>query len=146
MARVPIVTDSQSAASYETSILYRCGRLPTTKETFHMDLTAIIAIIVTFGTAFGIVYIVMTTRHRERMSMIQRGIDPGTAPRTPEPQKALKDGIQLIAATIGLGCGYVLDYYTDAPSPWVYLAPVFFFIGIAMIVYYTKFGRKRSEG
>ncbi|MBP8824364.1 MAG: hypothetical protein KBH07_12040 [Flavobacteriales bacterium] len=111
-----------------------------------MDFTAVIAIIATFGTGFGIVYIVMTTRHRERMSMIERGMDPGTTPRTPEPQKALKEGVQLIAGAIGLGCGYLLDAYTDAKSPWVYLAPLLFFIGIAMVVYYAKFNRGKVGG
>ena len=110
---------------------------PQTKPT--MDITGIIAIIVTFSTGFGIVYIVMSTRHRERMAMIQRGMNPNEGANTPDPEKSLKSGLQLIAVVVGLGCGYLLEVYTNIDRPWVYFAPVAFFVGLTMILYYLRF-------
>ena len=104
-----------------------------------MDITGIIAIIFTFSTAFGIVYIAVSTRHRERMAMIQRGMNPNEGASKPDPEKSLKNGLQLIAVVVGLGCGYLLDMYTNIQRPWVYLAPVAFFVGLTMILYYFRF-------
>ncbi|MCB0758000.1 MAG: hypothetical protein KDC01_06045 [Flavobacteriales bacterium] len=103
-----------------------------------MDIEGIIAIIATFSTAFGIVYIVMSTRHRERMAMIQRGINPNEGGRTPDPERSLKNGMQLIGVAVGLGCGYLLDVYTNIDQPWVYFGPVMFFVGLVMILYYFR--------
>ena len=103
-----------------------------------MDITGIIAIIFTFSTAFGIVYIVMSTRHRERMAMIERGVNPNEGSRKPDPEKALKSGLEAIAVAIGLGCGYVLNVYTGIERPWVYLGPVIFCVGVVMILYYFR--------
>ncbi len=103
-----------------------------------MDITGIIAIIFTFSTGFGIVYIVMTTRHRERMSMIERGMNPDEGSKRTDPEKSLKSGMQLIAVAIGLGCGYVLDVYTNIERPWVYFGPIAFCVGVVMILYYFR--------
>lgn len=108
-----------------------------------MDITGIIAIIFTFSTAFGIVYVVMTTRHRERMAMIERGVNPNEGSRKPDPEKALKNGLELMAVAVGLGCGYVLDAYTDIQRPWVYFGPIIFCVGVVMILYYFR-SKKRG--
>lgn len=103
-----------------------------------MDITGIIAIIFTFSTGFGIVYIVMSTRHRERMSMIERGMNPDEGSKRSDPEKALKKGMELMAVAIGLGCGYLLNVYTSIEAPWVYLGPVIFCLGVVMILYYFR--------
>ncbi|MBZ0207351.1 MAG: hypothetical protein K8H89_13600 [Flavobacteriales bacterium] len=103
-----------------------------------MDIEGIIAIIVTFSTAFGIVYIVMSTRHREHMAMIQRGINPKEGSRRTDPERALKTGMQMIGVAVGLGCGYLLEVYTSMERPWVYFGPVMFFVGLVMILYYFR--------
>ena len=107
-----------------------------------MDITGIIAIIFTFSTGFGIVYIVMSTRHRERMAMIQRGLNPNEGAGRPDPQKSLKSGMQMIAVAVGLGCGYLLDASTSIEQPWVYFGPVLFFVGLTMILYYFRFRKQ----
>lgn len=103
-----------------------------------MDITGIIAIIFTFSTGFGIVYVVMSTRHRERMAMIERGINPDEGSNKPDREKSLKNGMQLIAVAIGLGCGYLLDTYTNIQQPWVYFGPVILCVGVVMLIYYFR--------
>ena len=45
-----------------------------------MDITGAIAIIFFFSTVFGLFYIYFSTRHRERMNMIDKGLAPGLHP------------------------------------------------------------------
>jgi F0F1-type ATP synthase assembly protein I len=46
--------------------------------------------------------------------------------------------MQLIGVAVGLGCGYLLDVYTNIDQPWVYFGPVMFFVGLVMILYYFR--------
>jgi len=108
-----------------------------------MDITGIIAIIFTFSTIFGVVYVVMTTRHRERLAMIERGINPNEGSNKANPEKSLKSGMELIAVAVGLGCGYLLNTYTGIPRPWVYFGPVLFCVGLVMIILYFR-SKKRG--
>lgn len=103
-----------------------------------MDITGIIAIIFTFSTAFGIVYVVMSTRHRERMAMIARGMNPDEGSIKQDPEKSLKNGMRLIAVALGLGCGYLLDQHTGIERPWVYFGPVILCVGLVMVLYYFR--------
>lgn len=107
-----------------------------------MDITGIIAIIFTFSTIFGVVYVVMTTRHRERLAMIERGMNPDEGSRKPDPERSLKNGLELIAVAIGLGCGYLLNIYTDIQRPWVYIGPVLFCVGVVMMLLYFRSKKK----
>ncbi|MCO6483959.1 MAG: hypothetical protein J5I62_14325 [Flavobacteriales bacterium] len=106
-----------------------------------MDPEAIVAIVFTFSSAVAIVYIVMSSRHRERMAMIQRGMDPG-AGATPDPYRQLLRGMQFIAVAVGLGLGYLLKKYTGLESSWVYLGPVIFCVGVAMLLFHFRAGKR----
>ena len=81
------------------------------------------------------------------MAMIERGIDlsAGTAfrrKRDPNPRRALKEGMQWVAASIGLGVGYLIDMRTDVDEPFVYLGAIAFFVGSANIIYHLLFHKK----
>jgi cbb3-type cytochrome oxidase subunit 3 len=113
---------------------------PTTSTT--MDITGMLAVIFFFSCAFGVVYIIFSTRHRERMAMIERGIDLSTRKADPNPRKALKEGMQWVGAALGLGLGYIIDINTDVEKVWVYLGSVAFFVGLANIIYHLIFSKK----
>lgn len=108
------------------------------------DITGMFAIIFTLGSIFGIAYLYFTTRHRERMAMIERGMEFGLRKPAPDPRKALKDGMQWVAAAIGLGLGYLLD--TMIPDTieevFIYVGAVSFCVGIANIIYHLVFHNK----
>jgi len=106
-----------------------------------MDPQAIVGIVFTFSAAVAIVYIIMTTRHRERMAMIQRGMDPGAA-ASADPDKPLRRGMQFIAVAVGLALGYLLKRYTGMESFWIYLCPVLFCVGVAMLIFHVMAGRR----
>lgn len=107
------------------------------------DITGMIAIIFTLACIFGIVYLYYTTRHRERMAMIERGMETGLRKPPPEPRKALKEGMQWVGVALGLGLGYVINMNTsDVEDVFVYLGSVAFTVGIANIIYHLMFHKK----
>ena len=111
------------------------------------DITGMIAIIFTLGSVFGIAYLYFTTRHRERMAMIERGMEFGLRKPSPDPRKALKDGMQWVAAALGLGLGYLID--TMIPDTieevFIYVGAVAFAVGVANIIYHLKFHKKELQ-
>ena len=64
-------------------------------------LVPIVSMITTFGATFAAIYVYLTTRHRERMALIERGADPAMFKTESNPMKALKWG--LFFSGIGLG-------------------------------------------
>ncbi len=105
------------------------------------ELGAIIPMVVCtgmFAMIFGIVYLYK----RERMAMIERGMDPrGYKPRS-APYQNLKWGLLLIGAGLGLFLAYVLDntcFRSFAGedgdgNPAVYFALIAIFGGLGLFV------------
>lgn len=58
-----------------------------------------------FAMIFGIVYLAK----RERMAMIERGMDPRRYKQTSAPYQNLKWGLLLIGAGVGLFLAFILD-------------------------------------
>lgn len=108
------------------------------------DITGMIAIVFSISCTFGIVYLYYTTRHRERMAMIERGMEVGLRKPPPDPRKALKDGMQWVAAAVGLGLGYVIDSLIpdQIEEVFIYFAAVAFTVGLANIIYHLMFHKK----
>lgn len=114
-----------------------------------------VSIIGGFATLFGIAYYFFTTRHRERMLLLERGADPSIfKQRSGSKIFLLTLGIISIGLSIGIACGYVLESFMImqnqqeiaalrqqrphfTPSyPSAYLISVFFFAGISLIISY----------
>ncbi|MBX2972721.1 MAG: hypothetical protein KF797_06435 [Flavobacteriales bacterium] len=113
-----------------------------------MDITGIIAIIFTFSTGFGICYLYFTTRHRERMGMIERGMDPNAHKAAPEPNKALRDGLLIVGIGLGLLAGWLFREYVMGPgnhSPLPLFIAAAIIGGLSQIIYYLRFGRKQQR-
>ena len=119
-----------------------------TTNTNKMDITGGIAIIFFFSCAFGIMYLYFTTRHRERMAMIDKGMTDGLRKPPPDPRRALKEGMQWVAAAIGLGLGYLMDTMISdrIEEIFIYLGAVAFTVGIANIIYHLMFHKKELKG
>jgi tellurite resistance protein TehA-like permease len=93
-----------------------------------------------FTMIFGIIYL----RNRERMAMIERGMDP----RLNKPKSSgyntytLTWGLLLIGAGIGLFLAYVLDYSvfktfnTENENPAIYFSLIAIFGGSGLFLSY----------
>ena len=96
----------------------------------------------TFAMVFGIRYL----SNKEKMAMIERGIDPGVNKATPKPFLSLKFGLLLV----GLGIGLLLALFTvrgvfgsdmteaeQGQSVAIYFGCLGIFGGLGLIVSYV---------
>jgi len=100
-----------------------------------------------FGMIFGIVYLYK----RERMAMIERGMDPRRYKPQSAPYQNLKWGLLLIGAGLGLFLAYVLDRtifkttdYDDG-NVAIYFAMIAIFGGLGLFASYRIEKKEISE-
>lgn len=105
-------------------------------------LVPIVVVPVVFGTIFAIVYIIVTARNRERMSLIEHGM---TANVFDSRHGALKWGLMSIGLGLGLLLGDILNQITQATEE---KAPLYVFAmmlvcgGGGLLTYYKMVGNK----
>jgi ABC-type Fe3+-siderophore transport system permease subunit len=104
-------------------------------------LVPIVAMITTFGSMFGIAYIFFTTRHRERMSMIEKGADPVLFQSQPKPYVVLKYGLFLAGIGIGLLFGNILSMTTVLNPEAAYFSMILIFGGLGLGSYYLIYNK-----
>lgn len=105
-----------------------------------------IPVIVFFALLFGVCYLYFTTRHRERMSMIEKGLAPQMARPMDHPLRSLKNGMLFIGTGIGVIAGYIFSANTDPgdDNPLPYFVGICIFGGLALVLFYAYFGRKQQ--
>lgn len=89
-----------------------------------------------FALIFGIFYM----RNRERMAMIERGMDPRMNRPKPAPWENLKWGLLLVGSGLGLFLAFLLDrnmYSSNSDeNAAIYFALIGIFGGIGLIISY----------
>ena len=99
-------------------------------------LVAIIVPIAMFAMIFGIVYL----SKRERMAMIERGMDPRRYKPQSAPFQNLKWGLLLIGSGLGLFLAFLLDHTVfnkyDDDNPAIYFALIAIFGGLGLFFSY----------
>jgi hypothetical protein len=89
-----------------------------------------------FAMVFGIVYL----HKRERMAMIERGMDPRSYKPRSQTYNTLKWGMLLIGAGLGLFLAYILDHSwfegmnRDENNPAIYFALIALFGGLGLFI------------
>ncbi|MCK9410696.1 MAG: hypothetical protein M0Q53_00250 [Prolixibacteraceae bacterium] len=73
-------------------------------------LTAILVPLASFAMVFGIIYVIVTAKNRERMLLIEKGADPKLfeSVKTPSSGGILKWGLFLVGIGMGIFCGSLL--------------------------------------
>lgn len=90
-----------------------------------------------FAAIFGIIYIYYITRHRERMYVLEKGVEtPEFLTKKNNQWSTLKYGILLIGIAIGILIGNVLYNHLGLGSFISYLSMVFLFGGLSLISYF----------
>jgi len=100
-------------------------------------LIPIIISVSLFAMIFGIVYLYK----RERMAMIERGMDPRRYKPQSAPYQNLKWGLLLIGSGLGLFLAFLLDrtvFKTDIydENPAVYFSLIAIFGGLGLLISY----------
>src|SRR5471030_2040437 len=89
-----------------------------------------------FAMVFGIVYLAK----RERMAMIERGMDPRRYKPQSAPFQNLKWGLLLIGAGLGLFFAYILDRtvfsHSEDENVAIYFALIAIFGGLGLFMSY----------
>jgi len=87
-----------------------------------------------FAAIFGIFYVYITARNKERMSMIEKGADASTfVTKRNYFAMTLKLGMLLVGVALGILIGSIIDEMTTLPSEVGYFSMIFLFGGIALI-------------
>lgn len=106
-------------------------------------LVPIFGIIFGNALAFGVIYIVVSTRNKERMALIERGATAEeifTARRISK-FSALKNGLFLIGVALGLIFAAILSYATELNPVALYFAFAFFFGGLGLLIFYVIYSK-----
>ncbi len=106
-------------------------------QNLNIMLTDILVPISIFAAIFGIVYIIATARNRERMAMIEKGVNPKdfmSGPSKPNPFGILKWALLLVGLGLGLFIGSLLETYTEIQEEPAYFASALFFGGLGLVV------------
>ncbi len=100
-----------------------------------------------FGATFGIFFVIFSARNRERMAMIEKGMNPREfISGKPSTYGILKWALLLVGIGLGLFLGSLLDTYTAVPKEPAYFASALFFggLGLAIAFLITKKGEKEA--
>ncbi len=128
----------------------------TTETANAMFESPVLPFIAFFAMAFGIVYISVTARHRQRMAMIEKGLDPRTSDheRTGGRRLALKFGLLMMGIGVGVLLGYGLSwvmpprpspYDQDPDNPVPYFFSVLFCGGLALVLDHFLVHRRKDR-
>lgn len=107
----------------------------------------IIAILSTFGTTFGLIFYYLHTRNKQRLTMLEKGVDPKTFCPRPTANKyaSLKWSLLLIGVALGLLFASILDT-SNALNEGAQFAMVLFFGGLGLLVYYFIIRKNDKDG
>lgn len=101
-----------------------------------MDSTGVVALLSVFGTLVTLIYMYFSTRHRERMALIESGRDAGIFNSIPKGLSSLKWGLVLTMIGLGLALGLFIDIGQDHDGPIATFPMVFLFAGLGLLSFY----------
>ncbi|MEM9982655.1 MAG: DUF6249 domain-containing protein, partial [Bacteroidota bacterium] len=82
-----------------------------------------------FATLFGIIYIYYSTRHKERMAMIERCVEADRlfVRKRLNIRNSLKLGILGVGVALGILIGHLLSEVGRLPEPVAFFSMIFLF-------------------
>jgi hypothetical protein len=93
--------------------------------------------IASISAVFGILYILLMTRHRERMSLMERGLSPKDFNnRSFMLSATLKYALLSIGVSMGIMLGNFAERNFDVPRQGAFIAMIFLFGGIGLLISY----------
>ena len=94
---------------------------------------------------FGILYSLLVTRHRERMSLMEKGLSPKDFNNHSYMLSAtLRYGLLCVGVAIGIMLGNFVALHFDVPREGAFIAMIFLFGGISLLTSYA-IERKKNK-
>lgn len=113
-----------------------------------MNAEEILIPLMVFSCIFGVVYLFVTSRHRERMALIEKGADASIFHSGGAPGKIRRFIVLNIALTcmgIGLGIAAAIILFNATGQEAVYPACIFFMAGAGLFASYMLNARMSKE-
>jgi hypothetical protein len=101
-----------------------------------------------FASIFGIVWIAVSARNKERLALIEKGLDSSIFKQLGQTHwryGALKFGLLAIGIGVGLVIANILDVNGIMDNEVAYFAMIFIFGGIGLLSYYKLMGKIKPE-
>jgi hypothetical protein len=104
-----------------------------------------IVFIALFAAIFGIMYLYYTTRHKERLALIEKGADASLFNTGKEKRQfpfswskfTLKTGMFFMGIALGVMAGAILSYSGVLNEGANYPSMIFFFGGLSLVLFYV---------
>jgi Domain of unknown function (DUF6249) len=108
-----------------------------------MEAGEVIIPLAFFGVIFGIFYLYVSSRNKERLALIEKGADASIfniGKRAGSSWKVIVLNIAFLLMGVGLGVflANLLDTYSSLDSDAVYPALIFFMAGVGLYVGFTQ--------
>jgi len=111
-------------------------------------MVEILVPIALFASIFGIVWIAVSARNKERLALIEKGLDSTIFKQLGQTHwryGALKFGLLAIGVGIGLVVANILDVNGVMDDEVAYFAMIFIFGGLGLLSYYKLMGKIKPE-
>jgi len=108
-------------------------------------LVAILVPLGFFGTIFGLLYIYRKAKNKERMALIEKGVDASLITSKEDGNTSLKWSLMLIGMGIGLLLGNLLAENTSMNDKVAYFSMILLFGGGGLLTYYL-IDKKKDKG
>lgn len=105
-------------------------------------------VLVIFGTFFGILYMYFSTRHKERIALIDKGADASmfnTGKKIYWGNFALSVGMFFIGIGLGVLVAAIIVVTTSIQHEVAYPSMIFLFAGVGLVLYFFL-ARKLEKG
>lgn len=117
--------------------------------TVPMIISPILIVLIVCTSLFGIIYVFVSARKKERLALIEKGTDASIFIKDRDPEsgkyQALMFGILFIGLGLGVFGGAVIDEWGMFPGPASYFATILLFGGISLVIYYFILNRLTSR-
>lgn len=109
-----------------------------------MNLTALLIPLGLFAMVFGIVYVVITASHRQKIAMIEAGMNPNE--KKDDDNSPWSSGYLFVFVPLGIIVGNVLAYYTDVLEAGEFgLLGAFLFGGVGLLIAKRQNDKKQES-
>jgi len=98
-------------------------------------MEAILIPLIVFSSIFGIAYVFLNTRNKERLSLIEKGADASlfATKKTHRSNLTLKFGMLAVGIGVGILIASILETYTILDDEIAYPSMIFLFGGLFLV-------------
>jgi hypothetical protein len=112
-------------------------------------MSEVVIVLIIFGALFGVVYLFFSTRHKERLTLIEKGADaslfyPAKKKKT-LPWVTLKFGMLFVGVAVGTAIGILLNSSLSIHSEELFLLSMIFLFGGISLIWNFLLERKLSK-